>query len=67
MLLENLFSLKKKILVVVGGTDCQNGKKITAKTNIDNKNYHCPTASPHHFNPEYIGIAPLSLKYNYYS
>lgn len=64
MLLENLFSLKKKILVVVGGTDCQNGKKITAKTI---KIYHCPTASPHHFNPEYIAIAPLSLKYNYYS
>lgn len=42
MLLENLFSLKKKILVVVGGTDCQNGKKITAKTNIDNENLPLP-------------------------
>lgn len=42
MLLENLFSLKKKILVVVGGTDCQNGKKIAAKTNIDNKNLPLP-------------------------
>ena len=31
MLLENLFSLKKKILVVVGGTDCQNGKKLLQK------------------------------------
>ena len=46
MLLENLFSLKKKNLVVVGGTDCQNGKKkllqMVLKKNIDNKNLTLP-------------------------
>ena len=42
-------------------------KKLLQKQTETIKIYHCPTASPHDFNPEYIAIAPLSLKYNYYS